>query len=393
MIWQLRIMIKSNRLFCIGILVNFLLIFTGCSVLSGVGDDNCPPPTPLSSFSAERNLHTRWTAQVGSGANRSHTRFEIAVQDGAAYTIDGGGHVTAVNTANGKVIWSTNLGGCPSSGPSVQSGYLVFGTHNGEVIALNSGNGNLMWHTKMSTELLAPPRIAGQLVLTKTVDAKLTALHLRTGQTCWSFSHKPSLIMLQNDSAPVVSGNKVFVGFGSGEICALTLGTGQLLWEEKIAVPRGLNELDSMVNIIADPIVSGSVVYVAAYQGRLTALSTETGQVLWQRDLSTYNNFALQGNLIVVADDQGVVSAMNRFNGCLLWQQKCLLNRELTAPLITGREIWVGDFEGNLHVLSIKDGHFIARCLIDGSGLFVQPVFYNSGVLVRSAGGGLAKVY
>ena len=59
----------------------------------------------------------------------------------------------------------------------------------------------------------------------------------------------------------------------------------------------------------------GSVIYVAAYQGQLVALSSRTGQVLWQRDLSTYNNFALQGNLIVVADEQGVVWAINRLMG------------------------------------------------------------------------------
>jgi len=383
---------SSIGIIAITLIASFLFTSVGCSMISGAGDDNCPPPMPLSHFSPEKNLHTRWTAQVGSGANRSHTGFETAVRDNAAYTVDSSGRVTAINVTNGKMIWSANLKGCPSSGPAVQSGYLVFGTHNGEVVALNSGNGNLIWHVRMSTELLAPPRIAGQWVLIKTVDAKVTALRLQTGQTCWCFSHKAPLIMLQKDSAPVISGDKVFVGFGSGEFCALALRTGQLLWEQKIAVPRGLNELDSMVNIIADPIVCGSMVYVAAYQGKLVALSTQTGQILWERVLSTYNNFSVQGNLIVVADEQGVIWGINRFNGCVLWQQKCLLNRQLTAPLITSGEIWVGDFEGNLHVLSTKDGHFVARCLIDGSGLFVQPVFYGNGVLLRSAGGSLVKV-
>ena len=376
-----------------GLLLTLSGCSTVCSTFSGVGDDNCPPPTPLVNFSPEKNIHTGWRTQVGAGADRSHTRLETAVRDGVIYTVDTSGHVTALNAANGKIIWLFNAQGCPSSGPSVQSGYVVFGMQNGEVVALNSCHGSLLWRAKVSSQLLAPPRIAGQFVLVKTVDGTLTALNIVTGRPCWNFTHKSPLIMLQSDSAPVVSGGVVFVGFGDGQLFALQLQTGKCLWEQIVAAPRGLAELDSMVNIIADPIVCGSIVYVAAYQGQLVALSSQTGQVLWQRSLSTYNNFALQGNLIVVADEQGMIWAINRFNGNLRWQQKALLNRGLTAPLIACQSIWVGDLEGYLHVLSARDGHFVARHFVDGSGLFVPPVFDNQGVLVRSAGGELVKVY
>lgn len=375
----------------IAVVVLFLTT-TACATLSGIGKDNAPPPSPLIKFSPQKNIATLWRAKVGSGANRAHVRFETVVQNGMVYTVDSSGNATAVNAANGRVIWSTNIKGCPSSGPGVQSGCLVFGMYNGEVIALNSRNGRLIWRRVMSTQLLAPPYIADRWVLVKTVDGKLTALDRATGQPCWDFTHKTPLMILQSDSAPVVSRGVVFVGFGDGQFFALGLQTGRLLWQQIVALPHGSGEMDSMVGIIADPVLSDSVVFVAAYQGKLAALSKQTGQVIWQCSVSTYHNFAIRGNLIVVTDDQGVIWAINRLNGQVLWQQKALLYRELTAPLIVSNEIWVGDAEGYLHVLSCRDGHFIARCLINSSGLFVQPVPDGRGVLVRSCGGELVKL-
>lgn len=386
---------KQNRFkkrirFFIGCLV---LLTTACSTFSGVGKDNRPSPSPLVNFSAERNVHTLWRAQVGAGASKAHPRFDTVVSQGVVYTVSAEGTATAVNAANGKTLWSANTNTSPSSGPAVQSGYLIFGTNKGEVVALRSCNGALIWRAVVSSELLAPPVIASEWVLVKTVDGKLVALDLRTGQCRWDFAaHKTPLTILPSDSAPVVSRSVVFVGFSDGQFAALRLQTGQLIWEQMIAVPGGLGDPDNLVGIVADPIVSGSVLYVAAHQDKLVALSTQTGAIIWQRSLSTYNNFALSGGLIVISDDDGRVWGIHRLNGRVLWQQNALLNRPLTAPLMLNEEVWVGDSDGYLHVLSSRDGHLLARCLIDSTGLFTQPALCQNGVLVRAEGGALVKL-
>ena len=370
----------------------FLVLLAGCSTLSGVGKDNTPPPAPLLDFARECNLSTQWQANVGSGAGRLHPRFETAVFQGIAYTVDASGTVTAVNVTSGKTVWSVNTHTSPSSGPAVQSGYLVFGTSKGEIVALHTQDGHCLWRATVSTELLAPPVIAGRMVLTKAVDGQVQAFDLVTGQPRWNFSHKTPLVILQSDSAPISFGNRVYVGFGDGQLMTLHLQTGQLLWQQMIAIPRGIGDPDSIVGIVADPMIRGSMLYVAAYQGNLVAISPQTGQILWQRALSTYNNFDTQGNLIVAVDDQGLVWGINRLNGNILWQQTAFRNRQLTAPLIRGQEIFIGDGGGCLHVLSTRNGRLMGRHSIDQSGVFVQPTLASGAVLVRSEGGLLVKI-
>jgi outer membrane protein assembly factor BamB len=382
---------KSKKRYIACLISTFLILLAGCSTLSGVGKDNTAPPAPLVDFKQECRLNTVWQSHVGSGAGRAHPRFETAVSQGVAYTVEAAGNVTATNTNNGRTLWSVNTNTSPSSGPAVYAGYLVFGTSS-EVAVLSSRNGRTLWRAPVSTELLAPPVIAGRTVLTKAVDGEVSAFDLMTGQLRWTFKHKTPLVILQSDSSPVVFRNRVYIGFGDGQLVALQLQTGQLLWQKMIAVPRGIGDPDSLVGIVADPMISGSLIYLAAYQGKLAAVSLETGRLVWERSLSTYDNFDMQGALIVVADDQGFVWGINRFNGKVLWQQTAFRNRQLTAPLIRGQEVLIGDAVGCLHVLATQNGRLIARHLIDGSGVFVQPVAATGGVLARAESGLLVKV-
>lgn len=374
------------------ILPYFILGIVGCSVLSGVGDDNTPAPSPLVHFTPEKKLDVRWIVNVGVGADKIHPRFDTVVQDGTVYTVDSAGKIVAVNAMNGQRVWLVKSKTCPSSGPALGSGYLVFGTRNGEVIALNSKNGHFLWRTPVSSQSLAPPRIANGLVLVKTVDGQLSALDLTTGKTRWNFVHRTPLIILQNDSMPLITHGMVLVGFGDGQLFALALSTGKLVWQQTVAAPRGLGDIDDMVDITADPVEVSDMVYVAAYQGRLVALSRQTGQIIWQRELSTHMNFAVQGHLILVVDEQGVIWAINRRNGQVIWQQASLKHRGLTPPLLLGEQVWLGDAQGNVHVLARVDGHFVARRELGGYGLFVQPVSSGKGVLVRTVAGNLVNL-
>ncbi len=61
-----------------------------------------------------------------------------------------------------------------------------------------------------------------------------------------------------------------------------------MLWEISIAQSSGRNEIERLVDIDAKPLLVGSVLYVAAYQSRITALALGTRRILWTRDVSSH---------------------------------------------------------------------------------------------------------
>jgi hypothetical protein len=59
----------------------------------------------------------------------------------------------------------------------------------------------------------------------------------------------------------------------------------------------------------------------------------------------------------------------------------------LTAPLVAGRSLILGDDAGNLHFLSKEDGAPLNRIVTDDSGLSVAPVLAGKTLLVVSRRG------
>ena len=92
-------------------------------------------------------------------------------------------------------------------------------------------------------------------------------------------------------AAPVklmVTDNMVLSGFDSGKLIAFNSSNGSLVWEARIALPKGRTELERMVDIDGQPLLVGDVIYAVTYQGRLGALSRGTGRSLWFQDSSSH---------------------------------------------------------------------------------------------------------
>ena len=84
----------------------------------------------------------------------------------------------------------------------------------------------------------------------------------------------------------------------------------------------------------------------------------------------------------------GRLQAWNRANGESAWRSDRLMYRVLSAPLVLGRSVVVGDNAGTVHLLSREDGSLLNRLSTDGSAISTAPVAVgNTLVVVTSKGG------
>jgi outer membrane protein assembly factor BamB len=62
----------------------------------------------------------------------------------------------------------------------------------------------------------------------------------------------------------------------------------------------------------------------------------------------------------------------------------------LTAPVVTGNYVVVGDAQGVLHWLSKNDGSFAGRIEVNQAGFFANPVSQNDIVYTMTKNGYLS---
>jgi outer membrane protein assembly factor BamB len=315
------------------------------------------------------------------------------VSGSRVYVANREGYIKALNSSNGKVIWSVEKEGLEiSGGPGAGEGLVLVGTSNGEVLALSEQDGSEVWRSRVSSEVLSVPKAALGMVVVHTMDGKLYALNVSDGKVAWMYDRSIPVLTLHGNSSPVISGSKVFCGFASGKLIAFDIESGQQYWEATIAVPTGRSELERIVDIDGDPVVQGGMVYVATYQGQLAAVDQRTGEVAWRRKFSSYAGLGADHEYLYVADDVDNVWAIDPNNSSSMWKQDKLNNRKLSAPAVLGRYIVVGDFEGYLHWLSPEDGRMLARSRVGSSPISTPPVIDGSVAYVLGDGGELAAV-
>ena len=379
------------------ILISFLIFFIliGCGVKQTVseyisGVDNTVPPSPLITFIETIDLNKVWEKDIGKGANDSFSKIKPNISDDQIFIADIKGNISAIDINTGKFIWRNDSSLSITGGPGIGDTLVLVGTSEGEILGLSKESGEEIWRSKVSSEVLSSPVEANDVVIARTIDGKIFALDVNSGKHLWVYDRGVPALSLRGTSTPVITGELVITGFDGGRVVVIELKTGRLIWEKKVAVPRGKNELQRMVDIDAQPLVIDKTIYVTTFQANVSALSLETGQILWQREISSHSELSADENNLFLTDENGNVWALNRFTGSSLWKQEKLTHRKVTGPANSSNKVIVGDLEGYAHWLDKETGDFAARKQIGDESIRIQPIVANDMVFIYSSSGELS---
>lgn len=351
------------------------LLLSACSTITGIGTDNAPEPTPLTSIKSPAfKPELVFTQETGVGADDLYYKFRLAVNCQSLYVVDAKGHASALNLNTGKPSWAVATKARASSGVAASEDLVVFATKTGKVYALSAQDGQTRWTSTIPNQVLATPLIARDAVYVKTIDGELIALDAGCGKVLWRYEHVTPTYILRESSAVQVQGDRLLVGFSDGKLACYQAESGQLLWEESIATPTGRGLMRQLVDISADPSIQAQRVYVATYQGNLAAVSLQTGEILWSQPISDYAGLVVTPEAVVVSESDGAVSAYAKTDGRLLWKQTALLYRGVTGPAWQGETVVVADKQGYVHWIALSSGCLVARAKTVHEPILTTPL-------------------
>lgn len=372
------------------VVVALSLTLGGCAWIGNWfhgGEDNTAPPAELKSFTPALEVATVWSTHVGAGSDKQLMKLVPAVALNRVYAAERKGRVVAVEAASGRQVWEHDTDAPISAGPGLGESLVLVGTSEGEVIALDAADGTLRWRAPVSSEVLSVPRAADGVVVVSTMDGKVFGLAAADGRQRWVYDRTVPVLTLRGASSPILAQGRVIGGFASGKLASMDLQDGRPQWEATVAAPRGRSELERLVDISADPVLVGDLVYVVSFQGRIAAVDINSGRLAWARDFSSYTGLAVDRKQLYVVDDKSQVWALDVRSGASVWKQDQLQARTVTAPAAHGDAVVVGDFEGYLHWLSRDDGAFLARVRVDDEGITAAPVVVDDTLYVLGKGG------
>ena len=345
----------------------------------------------LVDFEPTVSVERLWTQSVGSGFDKRYSKFVPGISDDRIFVSDVEGRIFSVNKQSGELIWKTKLEKkALSAGVGVHNNQIYVGTYDGELIALDASNGNVLWQADSSSEILAVPAANSDVVVIQTIDGRLFGYDVATGEQRWRYDHPVPALTLRGLADPVITRTQLVAAFGTGQIVVLNPSDGAQIWSGRVSSPKGVNELEKVVDVDGTPIVSGGYIFAATHQGAMAAFSKAKGNVIWKRDISTVHTLAATGSTVFAVDEDSHLIAHNAATGNPEWSNELMHRRGLGAPLAFDDYVLAIDDDGYVHVLSQDEGRFADRFKPPGKGFSARPQATGNQFIVLSDNGKLS---
>lgn len=320
----------------------------------------------------------------------SHTEYaHFAPQLVGEDIIDAGGQtIRIINAQTGVTRQDIKTDKPMVSGTGSDGQLFVVASKEGGIYAY-AKNGQLVWRVTASTEAVAPAVLSNGRVLVRTIDGRITAYSQDDGKQLWQVIRPMPALALRNYAPVTAIGGLVFAGQANGQLVALLEENGSVIWEGRVATPRGATELERSVDVVARTLVIGQQVCTVAYQGRIACFSGGNGAPVWAREMSGVSNLATDGRGIFGVSTKGEVLAFDAASGQSLWHMDRLVGRELGAPAVFGRHLVFGDMEGYVYFVNKDSGTIEAIQRVGKAPIRQQPVVYNDNVIIKTLTGDL----
>ena len=344
-----------------------LALAGACLALAACSGPSRPKPTEISGVPVLQDVRTSWTANIGD------VDFPLvaSARDDRVALANSQGVVAVLDATTGKDVWRLKLDQAISAGVGSDGQQYAVVTRNNELVTLQDGK--VQWRKNLPAQSFTAPLVAGARVFVLTADRSVIAFDGATGRQLWTQQRPGEPLVLKQAGVLLAFKNTLLVGL-SGRLAALDPNTGVVRWESAIATPRGTNDVERLVDLVAPFDRIGDVVCVRAFQTAVGCVNAERGQGVWTRPSVGEMGVSGNENLLIAPMSNGVVQAFNRSNGERLWETERLKYRILSAPLVTPRGVLVADNGGWLYLLSLADGALLNRIKLDSEALATAPV-------------------
>ncbi len=360
-------------------------LLAGCSSMPsflGFGGAEQPKPAELAPNVALIAVRPAWTARVGEVS----VPLSVGVNGNMIVVASVDGTVAAIDAASGRDLWRAGAGGPIAAGVGSDGTTAAVVTRANELVAL--AGGKPLWRERLPAVSYTAPFVAGGRVFVLTADRSVSAFDAKNGRRLWTQQRPGEALVLRHAGVMLAVGDTLVVGL-SGRLAGLDPLTGRVRWEAPIAIPRGINDVERLVDLVGSVSRVGDSVCARAFQAAVGCVNTTRGTVAWTKPANGAEGLHGDDKLVFGTESDGKVMAWKRDNGDRAWVSERLRYRGLTAPLSLGRSVVVGDSTGLVHFLSREDGSPLNRLTTDGSPIMAAPVVAGNTLVVLTRNGGV----
>jgi outer membrane assembly lipoprotein YfgL len=342
-----------------------------------------PQPADLGPNVPALGVRQSWSISLGGPVDFP---LQVTLSDSGLFAASSTGQVVSLDPDTGRELWRAQVGAPISAGVGAQGDAAAVVTKANEVVLIRAGE--VRWRHRLSTSSRTAPLVAGGRVFVLGADRSVVALDGASGRRLWQQGRPGEPLVLQQAGVILAVGDTLVVG-SSGRLLGMNPLNGTLRWDAPVATPRGTNDVERLVDLVGRVSRVEDDLCVRAFQVAVGCVDAARGAVRWTRPAVGADGLHGDARAVFGTELDGRVTAWRRDNGEPLWRVDRLRWRQLTAPLLIGRSVAIGDSTGLVHLISRDDGAPMNRLSTDGSGIAGAPMQAGNTLIVATKAGRL----
>lgn len=264
-----------------------------------------------------------------------------AYSDGVVVVGSSDHFIYGLHAQSGRLKWKIKTNKAVLGSPAIHKGRAFIGGSDGIFRCVQISDGKVLWtFDQVKNYVSALPTIADGKVIFGSWGNGFYALDVHTGKLVWEWDNGHSNRMFSAAACyPVVAHKRVFIVAPDRFMTALDLKTGKVIWREK----KGDIRVRESMGLSTD----GKIVYAKTMDGELIGVSTKSDRmdIIWTSSLKLPYELAPTAiysdrDVIFVPSHSGLVSAVSSKSGDVLWQYK-ISNAMVNPPVVfKNKVIW-----------------------------------------------------
>lgn len=296
---------------------------------------------------------------------------------------------------NSKLKWQKNF---YSKSDKKLKPVLQFAKKNNNLIVADNiakyfmvdiNTGNLIWLKNNSAPFNSQIKIFKDKFYIIDFTNTLRCFSIENGKELWNVKTQPSLIRSQKKLSMVIVENVIFFNNSIGDISAVNLMNGELLWQ--LPTQNNLIYEASFSLETSDLVTDNKSLYFSNNKNQFFSIDINTGSFNWDTKINSNLRPTIVGNILFTISMEGYLFLIDKNKGNIIrvtdiFDNFKLKNRDLIKPtgFILGKEnIYLSTNNGRLLVIDIKTGKTISTLKIDNDKILRPAVFKDQLFVVK----------
>ena len=290
---------------------------------------------------------------------------------------------------NSDLIWKKNY---YTKQEKKTNPFLFFSRHKDKLIvvdtiskyyAVDINNGELLWSFYNNASFISDIKIENDKIFVVDSNNVLKCFSLKDGSLIWEYRSDSSTIKSSKKISIAIDNNKVLFNNSIGDINAVDIESGNLVWITPTA--NKLNLIQPYLLKISDLVIQDNAVLFSNNNNEFFSININTGFINWTQKINSFIRPAIVNDLIFTVTLEGFLIIIDNPTGNIIrvtdvFDEFKIKKRNKIKPVgfsIGETDIFLSTNQGKLLIIDILTGKTKSILKIDKDKIS-RPFFSNN---------------